>query len=427
MRGAQFLALLGVPRVLPGEYGIPPRRGDDWAWRSSYRAAMDGYRGGRWPVASSAALVVLQEVGSRFAEHGQRGGGSARSIDLWASLLLAAGPLLLVFRRRWPGGACAGAAAVCAVYLVAGYPYGPVFASVVVGFVVAVMRGERWVAWGSLAGLYLAHLGARAHDGQVTWPTEVGMLAWALLLVAGAEVARGRRDWAVQQRAVREERERARADEQRLAMARELHDVLAHSISLIHVQAGVALELIDSRPEQARTALVTIKQASKEALGEVRQVLGTLRTPGAEAPRTPTPGLDRLAELVRQAGAAGLTVRLRQEGAQRGLPQGVELAAFRIVQEALTNIIRHSAAREAELLLRYRPDGLELLVSDDGPPSAGGGPVAGGSGSGLAGMRERAAALGGTLEAGPLPGGGFRVQAVLPTAAAPAPGKAGNR
>ncbi len=135
-------------------------------------------------------------------------------------------------------------------------------------------------------------------------------------------------------------------------MARELHDVLAHSISVINVQAGMGLALLDSDPEQARTALTTIKTASKEALGEVRQVLDTLRGPG-EAPRAPAPGLDRLPELVEQAGSAGLTVDVTTEGTRAKLPPGADLAAFRIIQEALTNVVRHSGSRHARVRVRH--------------------------------------------------------------------------
>jgi signal transduction histidine kinase len=191
-------------------------------------------------------------------------------------------------------------------------------------------------------------------------------------------------------------------------MARELHDVLAHSISVINVQAGVGLALLDTDPEQARTALTTIKAASKEALGEVRQVLDTLRAPG-DAPRTPAPGLDRLPELVEQAAGAGLTVEI--EGEAPKLPPGTDLAAFRIVQEALTNVVRHSGSRQARVRLDQAEGALRLRIDDDGPAT---GADAGGSGNGLAGMRERAAALGGTIEAGPRDDGGFRVLAVVP-------------
>lgn len=193
-------------------------------------------------------------------------------------------------------------------------------------------------------------------------------------------------------------------------MARELHDVLAHSISVINVQAGVGLALLDSDPEQARTALTTIKAASKEALGEVRQVLDTLRTPG-DAPRAPAPGLDRLPELVDQAASAGLTVTVETDGVRNAVPPGADLAAFRIVQEALTNVVRHSGSRGARVRIGYGAGRIRLRIDDDGPAT---GSDAGGSGNGLAGMRERAAALGGTIEAGSRPDGGFQVRAELP-------------
>lgn len=179
---------------------------------------------------------------------------------------------------------------------------------------------------------------------------------------------------------------------------------------MIHVQAGVGLALLDSDPEQARSALTTIKAASKEALGEVRQVLDTLRTRG-EAPRAPAPGLGRLPELVEQAAAAGLAVTVATAGPRTDLPPGADLAAFRIVQEALTNVVRHSGSRTARVRIGYGSGHLALTVDDDGPAT---GTEAGGSGNGLAGMRERAAALGGTIEAGARPDGGFRVHAVLP-------------
>ncbi len=229
-------------------------------------------------------------------------------------------------------------------------------------------------------------------------------------IVAAAEFVRVRREQWTAQRAERERAEKRRADEERLRMARELHDVLAHSISVINVQAGVGLALLDTDPEQARTALTTIKAASKEALGEVRQVLDTLRTPG-DAPRAPAPGLDRLPELVEQAAGAGLTVTVTTDGVRGAVPPGADLAAFRIVQEALTNVVRHSGSRTAEVRVGYEPDRITLRIDDEGPAT---GTDAGGSGNGLAGMRERAAALGGTIEAGTRPEGGFRVRAGLP-------------
>ena len=364
----------------------------------------------RAAVMAAVGIAVIQVVGTRAAQHDQHG---HHALDLLGYVLLLLGPAFLLFRTRWPVAVCVGTTAVAVAYLLVGYPYGPIFLSVVVGFVNAVLTGHRKAAWASVGGLYLAHLTVSLATGKLALAQELGMLAWLLLVVLAAEVIRTRIEQREQRRQVRAEREQRVADEQRLAIARELHDVLAHSISLINIQAGVALELLDGDPEQARTALTTIKQTSKEALGEVRQVLGTLRTPGRDAPRAPAPGLDRLGELVDQARAAGLAVTLRTHGAPRPLPQGVELAAFRIVQEALTNVIRHSSARTAEVEVTYDPAVLTLEVRDPGPVSATGGPRAGGSGSGLTGMRERVAALGGGVTAQPH-GTGFRVRADLP-------------
>jgi signal transduction histidine kinase len=245
-------------------------------------------------------------------------------------------------------------------------------------------------------------------DSAPSWAAEGVIAAWVVAIVALAELTRVRREQWARERAERAQAARRRADEERLRIARELHDVLAHSISVINVQAGVGLALLDTDPEQARTALTTIKAASKEALGEVRQVLDTLRSPG-DAPRAPAPGLDRLPELVQQAASAGLTVDV--EGAPPRLAPGTDLAAFRIVQEALTNVVRHSGSRHARVRLDHDARTLRLRVDDDGPAT---GAQAGGSGNGLAGMRERAAALGGTIEAGPRADGGFQVLAELP-------------
>jgi signal transduction histidine kinase len=197
--------------------------------------------------------------------------------------------------------------------------------------------------------------------------------------------------------------------------------VLAHNISLINVQSGVALHLMDEKPEQARIALTAINEASADALREVRSVLGVLRGTGEKAPRAPTAGLDGLDDLVSRTTAAGVGVTLEVHGESRPLPASIDLAAFRIVQEALTNIVRHADAAAASVELTYGPDALTVQVDDDGRGSdasrAGGkasAPHAEGGGNGIPGMRERAAALGGTLDAGPRSSGGFRVRARIP-------------
>ncbi|MDT0568167.1 sensor histidine kinase [Streptomyces sp. DSM 3412] len=374
----------------------------------------------RRPWRSTLALTVVVLVGSNAAAEFQRDERAA--LDPFARVLLLVGALVLLWRWRHPVLVVFATAATAMVYLGAGYPYGPVFLTVALGCFSAIVAGHRRAAWTAMGALWVGHVlvGHLLYpwlppdgDDAASWGQEVVVVAWGVAIVALSELARVRREQWARERAERARAARRRADEERLRIARELHDVLAHSISVINVQAGVGLALLDSDPEQARTALSTIKAASKEALGEVRQVLDTLRTPG-DAPRTPAPGLDRLPELVQQAAGAGLTVAI--EGEPPDLSPGTDLAAFRIVQEALTNVVRHSGSRHARVGLDLDRAGreLRLRIDDDGPATSA---DAGGGGNGLVGMRERAAALGGTIEAGPRVDGGFRVFAVLPVRA----------
>jgi signal transduction histidine kinase len=198
---------------------------------------------------------------------------------------------------------------------------------------------------------------------------------------------------------------------ERARIARELHDVIAHSVSVIVVQAGAAEPLVDEDPEQARAALRSIRSTAGEALGEMRRLLGILRTTDDELALDPQPSVARLELLLGQARAAGLDVALEVVGEPRQLTPGLDLAAYRIVQEALTNTRKHGGASRARIALRYGSSELEVEVADDGSPS---GP-AGNGGHGVIGMRERVALYGGTLEIGPRPGVGFVVRAVLPT------------
>ncbi|MDQ0912764.1 signal transduction histidine kinase [Streptomyces canus] len=402
--------------VMDGEQGVrgeePPRwRGHGASW---WRRSGEG-QGARRPWPSTLLLTFFVLAGSNYAARQQA--GERADLDAFARVLLVIGAGLLLWRHRRPVLVVFGTAAAAMVYLGAGYPYGPVFLAVALACFNAIVAGHRKAAWTALGMLWAGHV-LVAHwlyqwlppsgDSAAPWGQEGVIAAWVVAIVAVSELARTRREQWARDRAERARAAQRRADEERLRIARELHDVLAHSISVINVQAGVGLALLDTDPEQARTALTTIKAASKEALGEVRQVLDTLRTPG-DAPRAPAPGLDRLPELVSQAAGAGLTVEL--EGSAPGLPPGADLAAFRIVQEALTNVVRHSGSRHARVRLEHDGEALRLRIDDDGPAT---GNDAGGSGNGLAGMRERAAALGGTIEAGPRPDGGFRVLAVLP-------------
>jgi signal transduction histidine kinase len=214
----------------------------------------------------------------------------------------------------------------------------------------------------------------------------------------------------------RDEAARRRAMEERLRIARELHDSLTHSISVIRVQAGVAVHLARKRGEEVPPALLAIQEASADALRELRTTLSVLRSED----NGDGSGLGQLDSLVARARAAGLPVTLTVTGAERPLPPDVDQAVYRIVQEALTNVSRHAGQACASVHLYYTPDALSVQVDDDGPgagASAGAGLRPAGPGLGLIGMRERVTALGGRLHAGPRDGGGFQVRAEFPAQA----------
>jgi signal transduction histidine kinase len=332
-----------------------------------------------------------------------------------ALLLLAAGPAALLIRNRYPATVLGFVLATTLTYFLLDYPRGPIFLSLIVALVTAVMAGQRLAAITFLVIGYVSFLWLGDLVGVEEAPTlgaALALGAWLSVLFTVAEVFRGRRERMIEFARTRAEESRRRASEERLRMARDLHDVLAHNISLINVQAGVALHLMDDQPEQARTALTAIKQASNEALGELRSVLDVLRQGNEELPRAPTSGLARLDDLVARTRAAGLAVTTRIDGTPRPMPVGVDVAAFRIVQEALTNVTRHAGQANATVRISYGERDLTVEVEDDGR----GAPAksTSGGGQGIPGMRERVAALGGEFEAGPRPEGGFRVRARLP-------------
>jgi signal transduction histidine kinase len=227
-------------------------------------------------------------------------------------------------------------------------------------------------------------------------------------------VVAGRRAWA---RRTRDEETQHRVIEERLRIARELHDVISHSISMINVQAGVAAHVMEERPEQAREALLAIKGSSKEVLRELRAILGILRDVDEVDSKAPAPGLAQLDVLVGTITRAGLPTTVSLAGSARPLPPGIDLIAYRIVQESLTNVLRHAGPATVEVKVSYEGARVVIEVADDGQgigaPTNGQGA---GRGHGIAGMRERAAAVGGELEAGPRPVRGFRVRACLPYA-----------
>jgi signal transduction histidine kinase len=404
-------------------------------WPSNVRDSWPG--GPRRSDIRMAVIVAAVQIGATAGSAAHRH-GSGRNVCWWASscrapshldvlayALLALGPLALLLRRRHPRAVVAFVFGVTLVYVVLGYVQGPNYLSLVFAVIAAARAGDRIAARVALVAGWVAFLWLPAALGITGAPTVLAALAitaWLLVLFAGAEGMSVRRERVAEARRARELQASRQADEERLRIARELHDVLAHSISLINVQSGVALHLIDEQPEQARTALAAINDASAEALREVRSVLGVLRGSGEQPPRAPTAGLARLDDLLPRAEAAGVAVSLETSGEPRPLPASIDLAAFRIVQESVTNIIRHAGSGTATVTLTYGGSELTVQVDDDGRGTdgsrsggdSGAGEPGDGMGSGIAGMRERAIALGGSLDAGPLPAGGFRVLARLP-------------
>lgn len=409
------------------------RRGDDdVAASASYRSRMGGAGGGepaaavrphawdgwrpgarRRPRAWLALVVgVPQVAGTVLAAHDQPG---RRHLDVLGVLLLAVAAGALVARSRAPVGTLAVAAAATAAYYGLTYPYGPAFLALAFATVGAVLRGRRGPAMVVLGGAFVVVVAVeRASTGNwLPLARAVATLGWLAALVGVAELVRARAERLAEVRRRSEEERRRRASEERLLLARELHDVLAHNVSLINVQASTALHLFDEDGERARAALAAIKAASRDTLQELRATLGALRAEGEKAPRSPTAGLDRLDELAAQTTAVGPRVEVRRGGVRRLLPPSVELAAYRVVQESLTNARRHAEASSVTVLLDYAPDALELQVVDDG---RGASAAAMETGHGLQGMRERVEALGGSLTTRAGEAGGFAVRARFPLA-----------
>ncbi len=233
----------------------------------------------------------------------------------------------------------------------------------------------------------------------ISWIVFVG--AWVLGRVA-------RRGW--------ESKARRAVEQERLQLARELHDIVAHGVTVIAVQAGAARMNLEARPDLAREALASIESTSRQSLVEMRRLLGLLKPQEGQAPTiAPQPSLEGLEVLIKEVHEAGLEVEMRIEGQVRPLPAALDLSAFRIVQEALTNSLKHAGPTRAQVVLRYRPDELEVEVLDEGGPAEASMPARDGCGQGLVGMGERVALFGGHLEARPRPGGGFQVKARLPS------------
>jgi signal transduction histidine kinase len=368
----------------------------------------------RFWVVGPIVLAFVQVVGTFGASRGQP---EARDPDVFAVLLALAGPLSLYALRRRPRTVLLFVTAVTSVYVASGYAFGPIFASFVAAAVVNVARSRRTEAWTAVGVLLVMAVVGRLLilDHGWSWGFFAGLVAWALLVLAAGELVRLNRARMIEFRRARTEERRREAGEERLRIARELHDVVAHHMSLIHVQAGVALHLVDRKPEQVETALATIKDASKEALTELRALIGVLRAEGELAPRAPVARLESLDELADRASHAGVTTTVDVTGDLAEVPASVGTAAYRIVQEAVTNVVRHSGATRADIVVDVGAHDLDVTVTDDGRgPGDAGHEDAAHEGTGLRGMRERASALGGSVQLTEDAGGGARLHARLP-------------
>ncbi|WP_195908095.1 sensor histidine kinase [Nostocoides sp. HKS02] len=385
------------------------------SWGPPWRHARSGWprHGFPWPArVFGAGLLVVVQVGGTFgAAHVQP---TSRPVDAAAVGLLLAAPvsMLLIRRYAWLAALLAGGAT--AAFFARGYPFGPIIIGFAAVVVITVLRGLRPLAWAVVAGVLLtATLTRVGGEHGPNWQVLGGLVAWAGVILAVGELVRVRRDRAVSSWQASQERRRRQAGEERLRIAQELHDVVAHHMSLITVQAGVALHLAERRPETVEPALRAIKDASKEALGELRSLIDLLRDDENPAPRAPAPTLAAIDDIVERSSHAGLTVTKDLVGQPRPLPAAVELAAYRIVQEGITNVVRHANATRVAVVIGYADGALTVRIDDNGL----GGPRATRlePGNGLRGMHERAAALGGDLQIGAAPDGGLRVEARLPT------------
>lgn len=345
-------------------------------------------------------------------------------------LVVVAGAAL-VLRRRWPLAVLTVSVLLTTIYAAAGYVPGAALCGVFVAlFSVGTSQPRHVViiaAGASMGVLFLASglggpFGWLGGTNTVMVASSTASVALGLAVASRRQVFAAMRERAERAERDREEEARRRVDAERLRIARELHDVVAHSMSMINVQAAVAAHVLPSQPEHASAALIAIKDASREGLRELRAILNVLRQVDEDGSgRVPAPRLSQLAALVDASTQAGLPTAVTVSGDTASLPPTVELAAYRIVQESLTNVLRHAGPdAHATVLVSVDADAVTVRVDDDGRGSATRN-CDDGSGAGLAGMRERAGACGGTLDAGPRPAGGWQVTAVLPVPSSDAP------
>jgi signal transduction histidine kinase len=377
-----------------------------------------------------AAGLALLELGALAFGDAPGGGPGEAGVAAVALALAASLPLAARRARPAPAIAVVAAAVVVQVFLLEAAATG---LGVVAALYAVAVYGDRRVALLALLvteavqiGVYVL-LPQGARGGNLVFEAATSALAVGAFWALGAYV-RTRRAYVaeLEGRTRRLERDRERAArlvraEERARIARELHDVVAHTVAMMLVGTRGARDALHAQPDRSEATLAQVEELGERSLAELRRMLGVLREEGEAAELRPSPRIDELDDLVDRFRRAGLPVRLEVQGEARRLPDGVELSAYRIVQEALTNALRHARPRAVRVRLGHLPHGLEVEVADDGPPpaarapaGAGAGAGAGEGGHGIVGMRERASALGGWLRAGPVAGGGFRVAAFLP-------------
>jgi signal transduction histidine kinase len=360
--------------------------------------------------AGLAVAVAAASIGAALGVPDEERSGSTALIVLLALV----GSLPLAARRRWPIEVFALAVVGSAGIDLLTSDFFP--GGMIVALYTIAAHAERKAALRAVAATAVVAAFLIVHDEAYNFGVVVVL---ALLAVAWAvgDNMRTKRAYlrALEERAVRLEREREEhalraAAEEQARIARELHDVIAHSVSVMVVQAAAADDVFDSHPERSREALRAIESTGRSALTELRRLLGVVRTPAERGSYEPQPGLDELDALVAQVRSAGLPVGLVVEGTPEAVPVGIDLSAYRIVQEALTNTLKHAKATRADVVVRYAGSELVVEVVDDGRAA----PAAGDGGHGLIGMRERVALYGGELDAGRRDEGGYGVRASFP-------------
>jgi signal transduction histidine kinase len=359
-------------------------------------------------------------------------GEPGRPLDVLAYVCMIGVGVALAFRRRWPTGTLYAILALTLVYVIRDYTGGPFFLAVFIAIatVASVMPTREALPRVAVAFVALALSGFFVDSADGSGWVHLLYLSWSVVAFLAGKTVRDRRELLTGLRErnrhleeTQEEEARRRVAEERVRIARDLHDIVAHNIAAISLQAATGAYVADAHPDKARDALLAIRQASRQTLDDLRCTLDVLRDGDDSAPLAPTPGLSALPVLVDSVVEAGVPVTLVLEGDTGAVPEAVAGAAYRIVQESLTNVMRHAGPARVTVAVTRLADGLDVSVEDDGRgASAAPGPT----GHGLAGMRERAHTFGGTFAAGPRPGGGFAVRAWLPVVLEPEEPRAGS-